>query len=130
MTQRFEIQGRLPGANEYTAANRRDRHAGAKLKREAQQQVAEAIDEAGLVPMQPPVFVRFTWVEPNMRRDPDNVAFARKFVFDALVERGILGNDNWAWVDGFADSFRVNAANPRIVVEIEGREKGAEDGRD
>ena len=45
-----------------------------------------------------PVTVRFTWVEGNRRRDIDNVAFAKKFVLDGLVQAGVIGNDTPQYV--------------------------------
>lgn len=34
------------------------------------------------------------WTLPNKRRDLDNVAFATKFIQDALVEIGVFDDDN------------------------------------
>ena len=73
--QSFTIRGRLAGLNEYTAACRRNRYSGAKLKREQQEIALAAIEAADMVKVRRKVDVSFTWVEPNMRRDHDNVAF-------------------------------------------------------
>lgn len=35
------------------------------------------------------------WVTANRRKDPDNLAFAQKFLIDSLVEQGIIANDGW-----------------------------------
>ena len=34
-----------------------------------------------------PVIIHYRWIEPNRRRDKDNVAFAKKFIQDSLVRR-------------------------------------------
>lgn len=34
------------------------------------------------------------WTVPNKRRDLDNIAFATKFIQDALVEIGVFDDDN------------------------------------
>jgi len=65
------------------------------------------------------VFVTFAWHEPNRRRDADNVAFAKKFILDALVGLGVLPDDSRKYVTGFADEFHVDRQRPRIVVTIE-----------
>ena len=35
-----------------------------------------------------PIMVKFRWYEPNKQRDLDNICFAKKFIFDALVKSG------------------------------------------
>lgn len=119
MIQRFEIKGRLPGANEYQAACRRFAKEGARMKREATDAVAWAAKAAKLKPMEPPVQVRITFVEPNMRRDKDNIHFGAKFILDGLQEAGVIGNDNWKWIAGIAYDCRVNSVDPRVIVELE-----------
>lgn len=119
----FEVPRRLPGANEYTEACRKNARAGGRMKREATEAVAWAARAAGAHPMRCPVTVRITWVEPNMRRDKDNVRFAAKFVLDGLVTAGVMPGDGWKHVEMIEDRYLVNARNPRVVVEvIDGRE--------
>lgn len=89
------------------------------MKRENQDIVAWCIKAQHLTPMHDKVNVHFKWVEPNMRRDKDNIRFAAKFILDALVESGVIKNDNWAHIGDMSDEFLVNAANPRIVVDLE-----------
>lgn len=119
MRQTFEVPGRLPGMNEYTSANRSNAQAGGRMKSETEEAIMWAAKVAGLKPMAGKVYARFIWVEPNMRRDLDNIAFAKKFVFDALQKMGVIKNDNWSGVTGFSDTFRLNKANPRVIVELE-----------
>ena len=117
--QRFEVMGRLPGANEYQDACRRNPREGARMKREATDSVAWAAKAAHLKPMVPPVKVSITWVERNMRRDKDNIRFGAKFILDGLQEAGIIDNDNWKWIAGISDEYRVNSVDPRVIVELE-----------
>lgn len=119
MRRAFEIPGRLPGANEWTRACKQHHSKAGRMKREAQDLIIRCIRAARIEPVQGRVIVHFTWVEPNMRRDYDNIAFAKKFVFDALQEAGTIPNDNWRYVEGFSDTFRLNRKNPRVIVEIE-----------
>ena len=64
--------------------------------------------------------MRYTWYEPNRRRDKDNIcAGGRKVIQDALVKGGYLRNDGWKEIAGFSDEFRVDKSCPRIEVEIE-----------
>ena len=122
MTYNVVIKGRLPGANEYIAACRRNRYEAAKLKKDAQEQVMWFI--ARLPKLTKPVFITFLWVEETARRDYDNVAFGKKFVLDALQEAGKLPNDNRKYVHGFTDYFDVDKDDPRIELTIEEIENG------
>ena len=53
------------------------------------------------------------------RRDKDNIAFAKKFIQDALVKEKVLENDGWAQIDSWTDAFAVDAQRPRVEVELE-----------
>ncbi len=119
MRQAFTIPGRFIGLNDYVGACRRNRYIGAKLKREQQDIALRAIEAADLLKVRRKVDISFTWVEPNSRRDHDNVAFAKKFILDALVEAGVLENDNPHVVGNFADYFLVNRSDPRVEVRME-----------
>jgi len=114
------IPGTLPGLNEYTKANRTNKYVAAKFKREAEGLIGYYANRAKRKsdPVIAPVTLHYTWYEPNKKRDKDNIAFARKFIQDALVSAGILENDGWAQIEGFSDSFEVDKANPRVEVEI------------
>lgn len=118
MTQKFTIPGRLDGLNSVTNANRTNKYAGARLKRENEDLVLSSILQAKLKPMTKPVFISFLWIEPNMKRDKDNIASAKKMVLDALVKGGIIKNDGWKDIVGFSDSFCIDKNNPRIEIEL------------
>lgn len=116
---KLTIHGTLPGLNEYTAANRTNRYVAASMKKKVQTTIAAAIHEClPSVHIECPIRLAFTWYEPNKKRDKDNIAFAKKFIFDALVEGGVIPNDGWKNIDSFSDSFKVDAQNPRAEVEI------------
>lgn len=121
MMQSFLIHGRLDGLNEYTSACRSKSYAGAAMKKRNQELVARAIRNARLAPMDTPVRVRFIWYDKENRnhrhRDKDNIAFAKKFVLDALVDAGIISDDDWDSVDSFQDFFEV-ADSDAVEVEI------------
>ena len=121
MRQRFEIPGKLPSLNDYVDVCRRNPYVGNKAKQRTQDEVMLAIKAARLKPMRAPVSVSFEWVEPDMRRDKDNISSAKKYILDALVESGVISNDNWKWIAGnLPDSYKVNKQNPRVIVTLEG----------
>lgn len=109
----------LPNLNDYITACRSNRFAGAKMKTDAEELIGWSIKKADNHTFTEIVNVHFHWVEPNMKRDKDNIAFAKKFILDALVENGILQGDGWKWVNNLSDSFAVDKGSPRIEVTIE-----------
>ena len=68
------IPGKLPGLNEYIALERANRHKAAKLKRDTEFRISLAV-KAQLrgVRFRTPVVMHYTWIEPDRRRDKDNV---------------------------------------------------------
>ena len=107
------------GLNEYTNANRYNKYAGAKKKKEEQEYIKYCIlQQLGNIKITKPVIGQFTWIEENKRRDLDNVCFAKKFILDSLVELGILQDDNRKMVCGFVDNFEYSNQS-KVVVELE-----------
>ena len=115
---RLVIKGQLPGLNDYTKACRSNKFVGAQMKADAEQLISLFIRNQHLEPVPGKVYVSFTWYEPNERRDPDNVAFAKKFILDALVANGIIEGDSRKYIKGFSDEVITDKKNPRIVIDI------------
>lgn len=115
------IPGRLPGLNEYIAAERTSRYKAAAMKRECEALVLPAARRSLRKWRQTdkPVIMRYTWYEKDRRRDMDNISsYGRKVIQDALVKGGYLRGDGWECIAGFADGFAVDRKNPRVEVEI------------
>lgn len=119
MKQTFVIPGRLIGLNEYVNDCRRNRYAAAKIKKETQASVCWEIKRQNVKRFKNPVDVHITWIEPNMKRDKDNISFAKKFILDALVQMNIIKDDGWKWVNNLSDKFYVNKKEPRIIVTLD-----------
>jgi hypothetical protein len=117
MTGHLNIQGTMPGLNDFLAAVNKHRLLGNKMKQEQTERVAWAAKT------QLPVFTRqinltFVYREANHKRDKDNIAFAKKFILDGLVMAGRIPNDTWAWVADWSEAFVVEPKNPGITVII------------
>lgn len=108
----------FPDLNDYTRALQRHWAAGAEMKRE----YTDLVRDLASVTRQPcwdvPVKMLIRWVEEDDRRDIDNVAFAKKFVLDGLVEAGVIADDDQAHVVAFRDEFDVDPDRPRVEVHI------------
>lgn len=114
------IPGRLPGANDYINAERRNKYAGAMMRKETEKRIEwEVRKQLTGIRFERPVMMHYRWFEPNRRRDKDNIAFAKKFVQDALVSACMLKNDGWEQIAGFSDDFDVDRTNPRVEIEFE-----------
>ena len=108
---KLTIPGLLPGLNEYIDAERshKGKYKAASMKRQAQNVIGYMIrTQLRGVRFTRPVVIRYLWIEPSRRRDKDNIAFAKKFIQDALVEN-----------EGFTDNFALDPKNPRVEVTIE-----------
>ena len=121
MEYSFTIEGRLPGINELINADRRDAHAGNRIKRETQEAVQMYIfRDLHRLRIDNPVRLHYRFYEKNKKRDLDNISgFAHKVIQDALVASGVLKNDGWANIVGMEDAFFVDSDRPRIEVTIE-----------
>ena len=116
--QTFVIPFRLPSLNEVIAQNRRNPYAGAKLKKETENDICGEIFAARLVPVEAPCIVHMVFDEPNRRRDADNVESAKKFILDALVKSGVLENDNPSHVVASPSYTRYGEGGASVTVTI------------
>lgn len=123
--QTFFIPGRLPGLNEMLAAARSSKGKFSmfqKMKKETEDKIAFHVC-AQLSQMRVEfkkinfADIEFEWIEPNIKRDKDNIVAGRKFILDAMVYCGVLTSDGWKGVEGFSDSFRVSD-RPGVKVTI------------
>ena len=112
---KIEIPFRLPSLNEYIDNCRRNRYAGATMKKQVESDIAYYINK--LPEYKKPIKIHFYWVEENKRRDLDNIAFAKKFILDSLVKAGKLKDDNRRCVTGFTDSFEYSKES-KVILEI------------
>lgn len=63
------------------------------------------------------VTILFLWIEENQRRDPDNIAVARKFILDALVKAGKLKDDRQKFIRGLFDIYD-NGSATKVILKI------------
>ena len=116
MKYKVEIKMRLPSLNEYINECRKNKFAGAEMKKTIENDIALFITK--LPKFENKIKIKFTWVESNKRRDLDNICFAKKFILDALVKSGHMKDDNRNYVIGFIDEFYYDK-EPKVILEIE-----------
>lgn len=119
----FIIKQKLPSLNDYVLVCRTNKFQASKFKREIEEAIGWSIRSAltrkTLYKPKGAVVVRFTWTEPNRRRDCDNIASAKKFILDALVKMKVLENDTQKFVVGFYDIFEIGKEHSVRVELIE-----------
>lgn len=102
---------RLTSLNEYINAERGNRFHAAGIKKKMQKELSvyirEAILKGELHRHEKPCSLIFMWTVPNKRRDLDNIAFATKFIQDALVANGVFQDDNLAHIVELHHSVKV-----------------------
>jgi len=113
---RFTVPGELTDLNRYIQAERGNRYAASNIKKKETARCAAACRH--VAPVSAQVVVRFTWYTRNTRKDPDNVAHAKKYVLDGMVASGVLPQDSRKHICGLVDDFQVDADNPRVEVFI------------
>lgn len=113
---KIEIPFRLPSLNQYINECRKNKFAGAKMKKEVEQDIGWYINV--LPQYKNPIRIHFHWVEENKKRDLDNVCFAKKFILDSMVKAGKLKDDNRNFVTGFNDTFEYGKTS-KVILEIE-----------
>lgn len=115
----IEIPYKFPSLNDYTRACRSGWQAGAKMKEKIEKDIGWFLKD--LPVFDRPIIIHFLWIEDNKRRDYDNIAFAKKFILDAMQKQGRLANDNRKHVVGFTDSFDYGKPT-RVILRIEVKE--------
>lgn len=110
------IPFRLPSLNNYILECRKNKYAGANMKKKVEKDIMIFINK--LPNYTKPINIHFHWVEENKRRDLDNVCFAKKFILDSMVKAGKLQNDNRNCVTGFTDTFEYGKES-KVILEIE-----------
>lgn len=114
-----EIPMKLPSLNEYIYACKVQRgrwNKGNEMKRSVQRDIEPYLKKLGV--FNNGVRVSFTWIEKDKKRDLDNVCFAKKFILDAMVNGGVIPNDNARYVKGFIDNFGYSKEDAKVIVEV------------
>lgn len=111
-----EINMKLPSLNDYVRICRENRYKASKMKKDIEHDIGYFISR--LPKFKNPVTIHFHWIESNKKRDLDNIAFAKKFILDALVKNGKLQDDNKRFVTGFTDSFGYGK-HTKVILYIE-----------
>lgn len=101
---RKKTHDRFPTLNEYIDCERGSTIAAATMKKKCTEQVKEQCLLQQIQPVNGKIDLLFEW-HSSTRHDPDNVAFAKKFILDGLQAAGVLENDNRKFIGTMADEI-------------------------
>lgn len=73
---RIEIPFKLPSCNTYIYECRRNKFAGATLKKKIEKEIIKYLDKMPIY--KNPIKIKFLWIEENKRRDLDRSLFCKK----------------------------------------------------
>ena len=94
---------------------------GHHLKRETEHDISVQLMAQGVQPIEGIHDFMFEWHEPKPKRgndrDTDNITFAQKFIFDALVKCGIMADDGPDYVASLGHNVIRGAKDYKVIVE-------------
>lgn len=113
------FEGRWPDLNSYIDAERGHLQHAAELKRIYTQTARVQALNANVGAVETPCAVVFTWRLANRKIDPDNTAFACKFILDGLVAAGVLANDGHRQIGSLHHEFAIAPKlDPGVTVTL------------
>ena len=119
MTYQIIVPHRFETLNAFIDANRKGKgrwNGGNSMKQKDQAIIRKYLPD---IRIKKPVYLDYTFYEKDRKRDLDNVSgYFHKIFQDALVEAGILKNDNWEHIRGFSDRFYVDRRFPHIEIVV------------
>lgn len=116
MMQEIFIPGELPDLNKTIKLTKKHWTAYSREKKEWTESIAWQVKK--LRPIKGRAMFEFFWFCRDKRKDPDNIAFAKKHILDGLVVAEVLPDDNWKYVCTFIDHFEVKPNNVGVWLII------------
>jgi Holliday junction resolvase RusA-like endonuclease len=118
------VPGPFPGMNEIVAAAKSGRCKGngyARQKAVWTDCVASYARSLRVGTLPSPVSLSCVWVEPDARRDPDNVMAAVKFALDGLVQARVIAGDGRKHIASIRHEV-ITGKVPGVQIKIESSE--------
>lgn len=116
---KIELDMKFVSLNEYIESERRNRYAGAAIKKQQTNSVC-LLAKKNKISLKKGLYnVKFTWIKPDNKKDHDNICFAKKFILDGLVQAGIIENDTCKYIGNFIDVFVLDRSKKYISCIVE-----------
>jgi len=108
----FTIPFSLISLNEYIDAERSNKFKASKIKKDLTNNIGYFCKQLKLNDCQHDLVI--VWTTKDKRKDTDNVAFAVKFILDAVVKMGKLPSDGYKHIRNISHIREIGSEN--IVV--------------
>ena len=113
----------LYGMNEIISANRKDKNAGARQKRDEERRIAiyakNAMRSQRWKTPDVPVTIELVWHEANCRRDFDNISAYQKYLLDGMVKAGVIHDDSQKYIADFPhETLVIDKHTPGVRVTV------------
>lgn len=118
MEQTLWVPGVLPCLTDIVEGSTRSPYTWSSMKKRHGRDVSLHALSQKIQPFGPAHFV-VVLVEPNRKRDPDNVlGGALKIIFDALRFSKLMQNDGWKHVLSIAPTWELDRIRPGVRLTI------------
>lgn len=115
----YTIPGTLAGMNEMLDARADNRYRAGRAKRREMGRIISMMTPSPRGDsLEGAAVIVLDWYCPDRRRDRDNVAAAKKHIFDALICAGLLAADSWKKIVGFMDRFHLAESPDSARIEL------------
>ena len=111
----------LPTLNQVISVERRNRYAAAQLKKRTEQSIVSSLKtNAGLdgLVLEYPVDMIYQWHRKDRRTDPSNVAFAVKYLEDAMQTAGIIETAGPKQINSISHEYIYGAKNNWVGITL------------
>ena len=124
------IPKELTDLNSYINAERRHRMQAANIKKRETNicivYLKQAVSQGFEIEHdQYPLHVTFKWYAKDRRKDLDIIAYAKKYIMDAMQKVELIENDGYKQVQRYTDIYLVDKEKPRVEIEIRSMSDGA-----
>lgn len=112
----YIIDGKLCDLNTYINAERSNKYAAAKIKKDNTLRCKLACKGIPHIEKYP-LDIVLNW-HTNGRKDPDNLAFAVKFILDGLHKAKVIDNDGHKQINSINHKFYIDKEKTWCEVEL------------
>lgn len=118
------ITGELCDLNTYIEAERKNRFLASKIKKEETERVWSQVFGKRLPSATKyPITIEAVWYSINLKKDQDNITFAKKFILDGLKMAKVIPDDSRKYVRVWTDiDVKVDKLRPRVEITIKSNE--------
>lgn len=113
------IPFRLPSFNEEVNTAKRHWSLYAKHKTKYESDVRYVLRLSKVRPLLPFPRILFIWTRKTSRTDLDNTSFGQKYIFDAMVKEGIIGDDRVSHITDIRHRFYKSNIDGVFVCSLE-----------